>query len=326
MHPEQGAGASRPLSFGADRVESVASVLTGCSRDRSSGPSVRWPARGPWQPSAFLLDHLLKPLGDNRSKVWETMIERTANVRKRAVPPPPEGHARREVPTETQPDAATEKLEPAGKRRLLDAAAIEFSERGFDGASVLAIARRAEVKQPLLNYYFSGKEGLWRAVVEDGYMAVRERMAAVSAPTDEDPLTRLKQLLLAFAEVNLARPAVHAIMQRETMSAGPRADWLVDNFMLPFNQKLATLVDECVKEGILKPIPTAQACIMLTGIQIAFFIARSLPNRMYGGVDMTSDKAAQSYIDNAVEAILTGMLVNPRTFDGTQPRSAKRSR
>lgn len=254
------------------------------------------------------------------------MIGKAATAREREVPSAAKEHASGAPPGGSQPDTATEKLEPGGKRRLLDAAAIEFSERGFDGASVLAIARRAEVKQPLLNYYFGGKEGLWRAVVEDGYVGVRERMAAVSAHTEDDPLTRLKQLLLAFAEVNLARPAVHAIMQIETMSPGPRADWLVDNFMLPFNQKLAALVDECVEEGILKPFPTAQACVMLTGIQISFFIARSLPNRMYGGVDMTSDQAAHSYIENALDAILTGLLVEPHTVHGTRPKPPRRKR
>lgn len=53
---------------------------------------------------------------------------------------------------------------------LLDAAALVFSEAGFDAASTRAIAQAAGVNQALIAYHFGGKQGI--------YMAVFERMAA----------------------------------------------------------------------------------------------------------------------------------------------------
>jgi TetR/AcrR family transcriptional regulator len=50
------------------------------------------------------------------------------------------------------------------KARILDAAVEEFSAKGFAGARVSEIARRAGVNQQLIAYYFDGKEGLYREI------------------------------------------------------------------------------------------------------------------------------------------------------------------
>jgi AcrR family transcriptional regulator len=58
---------------------------------------------------------------------------------------------------------------PAGedtRATLLDAARVEFTERGFDGATVRAIAQRAGVDPAMVNHWFGGKERLFVAVME----------------------------------------------------------------------------------------------------------------------------------------------------------------
>jgi AcrR family transcriptional regulator len=58
---------------------------------------------------------------------------------------------------------------PAGENTraaLLDAARVEFTERGFDGATVRAIAQRAGVDAAMVNHWFGGKDGLFVAALE----------------------------------------------------------------------------------------------------------------------------------------------------------------
>ncbi|TDD80162.1 TetR family transcriptional regulator [Actinomadura rubrisoli] len=63
------------------------------------------------------------------------------------------------------PDPEERKLDAERSRqRLLDAALDEFSAKGFAGARVQDIADRAGVNKQLINYYFGGKEGLYRAL------------------------------------------------------------------------------------------------------------------------------------------------------------------
>src|SRR2546429_2096337 len=57
------------------------------------------------------------------------------------------------------------KLSNSSALRIVAAAREEFSRRGFDGARMDQIARRAAVNKQLLFYYFHSKRGLFTAVL-----------------------------------------------------------------------------------------------------------------------------------------------------------------
>ncbi len=64
-------------------------------------------------------------------------------------------------------------------RKLLDASAIEFGEKGFHEASVSSITRRAEVALGSFYTYFDSKDALFQALVKD--MSAQVKQAAGSA-------------------------------------------------------------------------------------------------------------------------------------------------
>jgi len=75
------------------------------------------------------------------------------------------------------------------RRRILDAALKEFSARGFAGARVGGIARRAQVNKRMLYHYFGDKEGLFRAVLRH---KISERQSRVEAQISEnEPVSRM---------------------------------------------------------------------------------------------------------------------------------------
>ena len=69
-------------------------------------------------------------------------------------------------------------------RAILDAAAIEFGERGFHETSVSGITRRAGVALGSFYTYFDSKDAVFRALVRDMSDQVRDRVAPAirSAP------------------------------------------------------------------------------------------------------------------------------------------------
>ena len=70
-------------------------------------------------------------------------------------------------------------------RAILDAAAIEFGERGFHEASISGITRRAGVALGSFYTYFDSKDAVFRALVRDMSDQVRDRVApAVRAAPD----------------------------------------------------------------------------------------------------------------------------------------------
>jgi AcrR family transcriptional regulator len=51
------------------------------------------------------------------------------------------------------------------RAQLLEAARVEFAERGYDGATVRMIAERAGVDPAMVNHWFGGKEALFTATL-----------------------------------------------------------------------------------------------------------------------------------------------------------------
>lgn len=80
-------------------------------------------------------------------------------------------------------------------RKLLDAAAEEFGEKGFHEASVSSITRRAGVALGSFYTYFDSKDALFRALVAD--MSEKVRTSARSALHDDMGALVIEQAALA---------------------------------------------------------------------------------------------------------------------------------
>jgi TetR/AcrR family transcriptional regulator, regulator of cefoperazone and chloramphenicol sensitivity len=91
------------------------------------------------------------------------------------------------------------------RQRLLEAGIELFAELGYERASTRAIARRAGVSLPALQYYFGGKEGLHRACAEYITADVRSRLSPaterVRQALSRHDLTRAELLELLRAVV-----------------------------------------------------------------------------------------------------------------------------
>jgi AcrR family transcriptional regulator len=65
--------------------------------------------------------------------------------------------------------------------RILDAALLEFSARGFAGARVSSIARRAKINKRMLYHYFGDKENLFREMLRHKIARRTEQFHSYSA-------------------------------------------------------------------------------------------------------------------------------------------------
>src|SRR4029453_16519879 len=95
---------------------------------------------------------------------------------------------------------------PAGSREALLAAGTElFAERGFDGVSVQAIARKAGVNPAMISYHSGSKRELYMATLAATFGEIVpevERIAASPAPAPQV----LRELMAAIGETASRRP------------------------------------------------------------------------------------------------------------------------
>ena len=111
----------------------------------------------------------------------------------------------------------------ASRDRLLAAAREEFAARGFDGAKVDRITRRARVNKAMLYYHFHNKKELYLAILLEQFRAVANAVAAVKEEggTPED---RLRRYIDTIATVALARPHFPPMWLREIAEGGRHLD------------------------------------------------------------------------------------------------------
>ncbi len=97
-------------------------------------------------------------------------------------------------------------------RRLLEAAAAEFGERGFHDAAITGITQRAGVALGTFYTYFESKEEVFRALVRDMSRATRAHVAeAVKGAPDRLAAERLG--LEAFIAFVRQHPELYRIVE-----------------------------------------------------------------------------------------------------------------
>jgi AcrR family transcriptional regulator len=113
--------------------------------------------------------------------------------------------------------------EPAPERKrdrdrtrasILAAAVHEFSQRGYEGARVDAITKRAKINKRMLYHYFGGKDGLYLAVLEGRYAAIRSAEAALDL-THRQPIEGMRDLIHFTWSYFLDHPEFLSILATE---------------------------------------------------------------------------------------------------------------
>jgi TetR/AcrR family transcriptional regulator len=136
------------------------------------------------------------------------------------------------------------------RERILEAAAAEFAEHGFEGASTRNVAIHAGVRHPLVVYHFKSKEGLWRAVLA----SLNERFVNMYRTRLEglrgvDPPTKLRLILEDFIRFSAENPAFHWLMSHEASKGGRRMNWLVEEYVQTFFKEITELIRAAQKAG-----------------------------------------------------------------------------
>jgi len=118
--------------------------------------------------------------------------------------------------TETGPRTAR------GERRrelILDAAAAVFAERGYHAASIVDIAKRAEIAKSVIYDHFASKADLHTALIEAEMEALIAHVAAsVPAPEAASHEERLRAGIDAFFSYVEQRPATWRLLVRDVPS------------------------------------------------------------------------------------------------------------
>ena len=154
--------------------------------------------------------------------------------------------------------------------RIIAVAREEYAKRGFSGARVEHIARRAGVNKQLLFYYYHSKRGLFQAVLGQAASELERALAALALPPGR-PLDRLRRALEALFDFLARHPELATLLTQSGGAFAPAIKRLV--VLLAEGQGLGQVRDD------LDPhIAAAQALVLMIGYQrLEPLIATSAP-------------------------------------------------
>jgi AcrR family transcriptional regulator len=154
---------------------------------------------------------------------------------------------------------------------ILAAAALEFAARGFAGARVDRIARRAKVNKAMIYYHFKSKERLYRTLLRRMFTLAAQRLQAIAggsgAPADKVDLAIAG--IAAFIQEHTFFPA---IMLREVAEGGSHLDRETLKALAAVPRTVAGIVEEGVTRGDFRPIDPVFAYFSMLA-PIVFYLA-----------------------------------------------------
>lgn len=193
------------------------------------------------------------------------------------------------------------KLNNSKALRIITAAREEFARRGFDGARVDQIARRAAVNKQLLFYYFHSKRGLFNAVLARGAAELEHALDGIRLPVSGGrPLARLQATLGAQFDFLAAHPdLVTLLTQAGRSDARPFA---------PAIKRLVVLLAEGqglgqVRDDLDPHLAAAQALILM----VAYLGLESLIAASAAPLGADEPALRERWKDAAVRLVLEGV-------------------
>jgi AcrR family transcriptional regulator len=194
------------------------------------------------------------------------------------------------------------------RERLLDAALMEFGDKGFDGASTHAIARRIGAHQPQINYHFDSKEALWTAAVDHLFAQLARTMDGLAVAARDDVaeiaavFTEMIHRFVRFASVH---PELNQIMVHEATAETPRLKWVTERYVKPLYDTVRPLWRRLRAAGIAAPIDDRLAHYVMVGAASLVYV-NAPEARLLTGIEPT----AKRWVDTHAEGLVAMLLPN----------------
>ena len=164
------------------------------------------------------------------------------------------------------------------RQRLIEVATRQFAEHGFRRVTVRTISRDARANVAAVNYHFRNKLGLYREVLDQAVLAVRETTdLVIQAGAGQPPEEQLRLYIRIHLERLMASDMTSVfqqLMHREMNEPTDLLKRMVDQMIRPRFEYLFAVVGEVVGR------PPTDPAVQLSALSIHALVLMFKPNPM----------------------------------------------
>jgi AcrR family transcriptional regulator len=204
---------------------------------------------------------------------------------------------RRALPAQRDPERT--------RAAILAAATAEFSAKGLDGARVDEIAARANVNKRMIYHYFGDKDGLYLAVLEASYAAIRSAELGLRL-RDQHPVEGMRALVNFTWDYFIAHPEFLSLLATENLHRAANLKKLghIRELHSPLIGMLTELLERGVKQRIFrKGVDPMQLYISIAALGFFYLSNRHTLSTIFGQ-DLGAPGALAERGQHIVEVVL----------------------
>ena len=187
---------------------------------------------------------------------------------------------------------------------ILNAAVAEFTSKGLSGARIDRIAKRANVNKRMIYYYFKNKEGLYIAVLEETYTAIRTAEIGLNL-TGRDPVDGMRELVEFTWHYFIDHPEFLSLLATENFN---RARYLKSSRRIrelhsPLIGIISQLLERGAREGVFRAgVDPVQLYITIASLGFFYLSNRHTLSTIFGR-DLNARAALEERGRHVVEVV-----------------------
>lgn len=195
------------------------------------------------------------------------------------------------------------------RQEILDAAMVEFADKGLGGARIDAIAERAGFNKRLIYYYFDSKDRLFLAVLEQTYADIRDAEQALRLESAE-PAEAIRRLVAFTWNHYVQHPEFLNLLNSENLH---RARHLKQSDRIremnsPLIQSLGDVLERGRRDKVFRGgIDPVQLYISIAGLAY-FYLSNNPTLSTIFGRDLMSKKAMAERLSHITEVVMGYVL------------------
>ena len=189
---------------------------------------------------------------------------------------------------------------------IFRAAAIEFSERGYDAAGTDRIAARARVNKAMLYYHFGSKRDLYLEVVRDMVRTVSSRARTIAdGPGSAEQ--KLDTWVATLVEEAAARPWFASIMLRELAAGAPHFDAGTFQMMNDIYTAVRDIITQGRRDGVFRQVDPLLTHLTIMPPILIFFVRQRVIATAKLSRDLAEPRQVEEFARH-MQASVRGML------------------
>ncbi|MDD0841769.1 TetR/AcrR family transcriptional regulator [Pseudomonas sp. Gutcm_11s] len=207
------------------------------------------------------------------------------------------------------PTPAPSAAKPAGRIRqknekaIIAAAEVEFARHGYKGTSMNSIAQAVGLPKANLHYYFSSKQGLYIAVLQN--ILCQWEKALDGMTVNDDPAEALSRYIRSKIEFSRTQPLASRIFAMEVISGGQQLAAHYSQGSRDWFHGRTAVIQGWIDAGKMDPVDPAHLIFMLWG-STQHYADFASQIALYSGKSSLKKADYEEATDNLVRIILKG--------------------